>query len=174
MSKRFMLLAAGVALLVPGVPAKAVLLNYALSGDYKAYWQFDTEQVPLDAQAGSGIIYDNVKGSYAAPLIDIAELCFFNEGIGGGFQLNTIGTFDGVVSTAGPMLYTGSEQSPTFRTGTFKFIGYDVVNEVEDPSRSYTLRVSQAVPEPASWAMMIAGFALCGSTLRRRKPALTA
>jgi hypothetical protein len=29
-----------------------------------------------------------------------------------------------------------------------------------------------AVPEPASWAMMIGGFALAGSVLRRRKPAV--
>jgi hypothetical protein len=29
-----------------------------------------------------------------------------------------------------------------------------------------------AVPEPASWAMMITGFALAGATLRRRNPAI--
>jgi hypothetical protein len=31
--------------------------------------------------------------------------------------------------------------------------------------------VSAAVPEPASWALMIAGFGLAGAALRRRRPA---
>jgi hypothetical protein len=35
------------------------------------------------------------------------------------------------------------------------------------------LRIA-AVPEPASWAMMIAGFGLVGSALRRRTPARVA
>lgn len=34
------------------------------------------------------------------------------------------------------------------------------------------LRIA-AVPEPAAWAMMIAGFALAGGALRRRKPGMT-
>jgi hypothetical protein len=38
---------------------------------------------------------------------------------------------------------------------------------------SYGAAVPQAVPEPATWAMMIAGFGLVGSTLRRR-PAIAA
>jgi hypothetical protein len=164
-------LAAGAVTLTLGTPAQAVLLNYSLTGDYTANWQFDSNQIPLDASEGFGIIYDAVKGSYAAPLSDIAEVCFFNDALGGGLQLNTIGTFDGVVSTAGPQLYSGSELKPTFLTGTFKFLGYDVVNEVADPSRSYTLKVSAAVPEPASWAMLIAGFGLIGGAMRRQKAA---
>ena len=31
---------------------------------------------------------------------------------------------------------------------------------------------NNAVPEPATWAMMIGGFALAGATLRRRKAAV--
>jgi hypothetical protein len=31
-----------------------------------------------------------------------------------------------------------------------------------------------AVPEPTSWALMIAGFGLAGATLRRRRTALAA
>ena len=34
--------------------------------------------------------------------------------------------------------------------------------------------ISGAVPEPATWALMIAGFALVGATMRRRKVALAA
>ena len=170
MSMKSMLTISAAAIsLMPGSPAGAVVLNYSLTGDYQASWQLDSEQLPIDAQEGFGIIYDGVKGSFAAPLSDIAEVCFFNDALGGGLQLNTIGTFDGVVSTSGPQLYSGSELKPTLLTGKFLFSGYDVVNEVVDPSRSYTLRVSVAVPEPASWAMLIAGFGLTGATLRRRQ-----
>jgi hypothetical protein len=161
--------AAGIAAVMLSTPAQSIVLNYSLTGDYTANWRFDSEQIPIDAQEGFGMIYDDVKGSFAAPLSDIAELCFFNEGIGGGIQLNTIGTFDGVVSTSGSQIYSGSELKPTFLTGTFQFLGYDVVNEAVDSSRHYTLKVSAAVPEPASWAMMIAGFGLTGATMRRRK-----
>jgi hypothetical protein len=37
-----------------------------------------------------------------------------------------------------------------------------------DTSQSFNFEVA-AVPEPASWAMMIAGFGLAGATLRRRR-----
>lgn len=37
-----------------------------------------------------------------------------------------------------------------------------------------SLVVRNAVPEPASWAMMITGFGLVGTSLRRRQKALTA
>jgi len=152
-------------------PAQAIVLNYSLTGDYTATWKFNTEQLPADAQPGFGIIYDGIKGSYEAPLIDIAELCFFNDAIGGGIQLNTPGTFDGVVSLAGQQIYSGPESAPTFLTGTFAFLGYDVINEVVDPSRSYTLRVSVA-PEPETWSILLLGFGLVGASMRRQKPAL--
>ncbi|MBT2188181.1 PEP-CTERM sorting domain-containing protein [Sphingobium sp. H33] len=35
------------------------------------------------------------------------------------------------------------------------------------------VRVSGAVPEPATWAMMIGGFALAGTAMRRRKAAVS-
>lgn len=36
-----------------------------------------------------------------------------------------------------------------------------------------TLAPSPAVPEPATWAMMIGGFALAGASMRRRKAAIS-
>ena len=36
----------------------------------------------------------------------------------------------------------------------------------------YTVTIDGAVPEPASWAMMIGGLGLVGATLRRRKAAV--
>ncbi len=39
-----------------------------------------------------------------------------------------------------------------------------------DNGGSFEVTVSQAIPEPATWAMMIAGFGLVGAGMRRRKP----
>jgi hypothetical protein len=39
--------------------------------------------------------------------------------------------------------------------------------------RNYAFRVDSAVPEPASWAMMIGGLALVGASLRRRSVAVS-
>jgi hypothetical protein len=44
--------------------------------------------------------------------------------------------------------------------GTIKLYGID--------NLTFTLAATPAVPEPASWAMMIAGFGLVGAALRRR------
>ena len=47
--------------------------------------------------------------------------------------------------------------------------------EIGDPRTGVTLIGSAAaVPEPASWALMIAGFGLTGAAMRRRRVALTA
>jgi PEP-CTERM motif len=55
--------------------------------------------------------------------------------------------------------------SPTdqFAYGVFNF----------DPSSSVFSYATGAVPEPASWALMIAGFGLVGSAMRRRKPSVS-
>jgi hypothetical protein len=42
-----------------------------------------------------------------------------------------------------------------------------------DNTQTYNFEVA-AVPEPATWAMMIAGFGLAGATLRRRRSAVSA
>lgn len=43
-----------------------------------------------------------------------------------------------------------------------------------DQNTVVTLNINGAVPEPASWAMMIGGFGLVGAAMRRRKVALAA
>lgn len=54
--------------------------------------------------------------------------------------------------------------------GTVSFYLYD--DNLSDNRGGVSLAVS-AVPEPATWAMMIAGFGLAGASLRRRKTAVS-
>jgi PEP-CTERM motif len=58
----------------------------------------------------------------------------------------------------GDILYTGSESSPTFKTGTF---------DIGDGELGYTLTIS-AVPEPSTWGLMLLGFAGLGFAGYRR------
>ena len=63
-------------------------------------------------------------------------------------------------------------------TGTLSFSGWTgisklvVTNTVAHFSMdNLTLAAAGAVPEPATWAMMIAGFSLVGASMRRRRRA---
>ena len=65
----------------------------------------------------------------------------------------------------GAQLYTGSESAPVFVNGTYNLTGY--TNGVAG-----VLRISSsagAVPETATWGMMIAGFGMMGASLRYRR-----
>lgn len=57
---------------------------------------------------------------------------------------------------------TGSPNAPVFRTGRF-----DVSTNPNNSPDNYVVTVS-AIPEPATWAMMIGGFGLVGGAMRRR------
>jgi len=57
--------------------------------------------------------------------------------------------------------------SATITFGTGKTITFGLGNH--DAQTVYTYTNIDAVPEPASWAMMIGGFALAGGILRNRK-----
>nr|WP_231848742.1 PEPxxWA-CTERM sorting domain-containing protein [Sphingobium sp. SYK-6] len=50
----------------------------------------------------------------------------------------------------------------------FKHVTVSVYQEDEEPSDTFRFSFHPGIPEPATWAMMIGGFALAGGALRRR------
>ncbi|MDB5425276.1 MAG: hypothetical protein JWQ29_2692 [Phenylobacterium sp.] len=105
---------------------------------------------------------------------------FFTQDDDGGFQTDGIAISDGLgfipfsLDLFGDQLFTGTTDTPTFRLGTFLLHdgGGDcgcgdtfAAQAVGD----FTLTIGAAVPEPTSWAIMIAGFGLAGAALRRRR-----
>ncbi len=77
------------------------------------------------------------------------------------------------VQVFGPQLFSGPTSSPMLLTGVFLLS--DVPRQrVTDPLVvNYRLTVTDvtagAVPEPATWAMLIAGFGVIGGAMRRRR-----
>jgi hypothetical protein len=104
--------------------------------------------------------------------------------LGGGATFQTIGTIDPTFATWSSML------SPDSTTLTIRFNpgepagvllgavgGGDnfVIGLPGDQGGTYSLSItSEAVPEPATWALLIAGFGFVGTALRRRRAAVTA
>jgi hypothetical protein len=66
-------------------------------------------------------------------------------------------------------LITTSNRGGTFTVEGPGFVDWDAVGNQVRGTASYTYTPFTAVPEPASWAMMISGFGLIGGAMRQRK-----
>jgi hypothetical protein len=85
-----------------------------------------------------------------------AGISFFDTLHDGGFSA-------GPINLAGPQLFTGALQTPTFQLGTFSLC------DCTFGTPNYTLSISAGtVPESSTWMMMLTGFGLIGLSMRRR------
>lgn len=84
---------------------------------------------------------------------------FLSAAGGGGFSNSAV-----IGSYTGSQLYSGTTAAPTLLTGIYTLTGGPATT-------GGTLNVTTvaAIPESGTWAMMIAGFGLAGSAMRRRK-----
>ena len=151
------------------LPAQAALLTFTVTGDYSATFQIDSNPTPDDLSAGQYFTIFDVE-NFPAATLGVADVSFFNGSVGGGLELYDFYGSNVLLSTDGPQLYTGSESAPTFLTGTFALTQYQGTG-------TYTLTISNpaaaAVPETATWAMMLAGFGMVGFAMRRRSSVKT-
>lgn len=103
---------------------------------------------------------------------------FYNNIVGGGFELtdSNNNTIDGL-DFYGPQLFTGSENTPTFKQNSFTLTGgpacaiTDVASaSANNGSCSYNLDISRtsATPEPSSFLLLGSGALGALSLLRRR------
>ncbi len=162
---RSVTLAALLALATAASPTAAVPLKFTISGDYDATFFLDTAQTPDFALNDYAIAFAAVDG-FANSTNGKGDVQFFNALSAGGLLVVDNGNnFDFLFDAGGPQLYSGLEESgPSFLLGTFALTG------VSTPGNfSITIQSLAAVPEPASWAMMIGGLAFAGAAMRRRR-----
>ena len=158
MKRRVLGLVAAVLLAAGASPAEATVVNYAFSG------------------AGSGTMALDYDGSFYE--LDTLSLTLgtatFNESNSGlfpyvgtyyafGGNLNGVGS---VASNTDDFLFL-FDPSLTSQTGAF-FNAYNAGNQDRLPG-SLSITQAAAVPEPASWAMMLLGFGAIGFAMRRSR-----
>ena len=156
---------AAVAGLAFAAPAMAVDLKFTIVGDYTASFVLPSSPSPDVAFDGSYFTIFDVPG-FDDAAFGVADLDFYNQAIGGGIGIRDFYRNVDLLLTDGPQLYSGPESSPTFLLGSYALTDYFGSGD------TYTLTISSlsaTVPEPASWAMMIAGMGMAGAALRRRR-----
>ncbi len=168
MKSKIAAVVASAALMLMSLPAFAITnFHYVLTGGYNAEWFIDATALTDLATLNDGIGYYDVQGTFPGHVPSyLADVRFWNSTFGtGGFTL--VDHYSGDVVTlnlTGAQLYTGLETSPTLSTGLFAF---------SDGLTTYELSVDlcncDPVPEPSTWAMMLAGFGGIGAALRSRR-----
>jgi hypothetical protein len=137
-------------------------------------WNFyDSVQPPYTPASGATRVYDflsDASFSFAAPVVFDGASFSGYDFAPVNFQLWLGGVQVGASGTLTP---TGT---PTFLASGYSGLVDEV--HVQSPSPDFfvmddvTFNSSGAVPEPATWTMMIAGFGLAGAALRRRRVAI--
>jgi hypothetical protein len=141
---------------IAAVPASAAKLLFTIENPTLADFQFtlDDHATPFSANPGSAMFLD-VPSSQGPTTLTI-----FGEDSGGGLS------YDGGPSYFGDVIYTGDISAPVFTIGVFSL--FDPFSGPTDATLTVTLA---PVPEPAAWAMMLAGFGITGAAMRRRSKA---
>lgn len=157
--------------------AEAKILTYKLTGDFTATFNIDTEAPTHVGLDDSGVYLYGVNGTFGGYQFNTVMIGFPTAELGGGIEASTYGggpstqsVFgrDYFFSGAGPLLFTGTLEAPTFVTGSWN------LTEYYETGKTYRLDVSAAaVPEPMTWALMLGGFGLAGAALRRRTAQLS-
>jgi len=124
-------------------------------------------------QAYTGLTNNNVFGGFSTS--------FANSGTGTGFGINGAYTLPRLLL---PTTYTSGDAINSTATYLYKTIDSMGLTRGDyvysSSSDTITLHVGQAapaapaVPEPASWALMVAGIGAVGGTLRTRRSKITA
>lgn len=146
--------------------------------------------------SGGTVVSGNLANIYAAPLGDLSNFAYISNGQtyeltapvirGFSFYLGSVDSFNSISFYNGGSLldtFTGSALAPpadgdqtsanTNRRYNFNFNGATATRIVLESSGNSmewdTIAIPSAIPEPATWAMMITGFGLMGAALRRRR-----
>lgn len=124
------------------------------SGDHEIYYGKGFVQIDVSALLGK-----------------VSNISFFTNSTTGGeqwsvFGSNTAGSYSGLA------LMTGTNESSANLKGLGTYKYYDFASTSTSGGKNFLLggmTMTAAVPEPATWAMMLLGFGAMGVSLRRRR-----
>ncbi len=168
------LAAASAAALLFALPAQAVTLLVTITGDASLSFEIDSQPTllsgdpPLFYGDEFGAMFVDVPLTYAGGGGSLGDVVFYSELGLGGISVLPYTPGGPLILTTGPQFYTvvGTDyDAPTFAPGVFKVTDNDY-------GLAYTVTITSlagAVPEPSSWALMIAGLGLAGGAMRRRQ-----
>jgi hypothetical protein len=115
-----------------------------------ATWQQDSAPSPISYAPDVGTEVQIWNFETDVPIPTLSSIVYYNSSEGVIFSTEIFGGY----YVNGPQAYAGSEAAPQFAPGSFS--GYFEGN----PDNPSTLTF--AVPEPSTWALLIAGFAGLG------------
>ena len=145
-------------------PAYAAPLLFTFSDANHSSFQIDTNPVSTPSFIFS-FTAPVTNGMQNGAAFNFGNVRFFSAGSGGGV-FSEFGAEGGF----GPQLYSGTTAAPVLAPGTFSF------TDLAGNRTGATLTISAvaaAVPEPATWAMMLVGFGMMGATMRYRRRSTT-
>lgn len=145
-------------------PANATVWSFDITGNGNASFIIDSSKTKPWSTNNTGITYANVSGIYNGTSTS-RYIQFFNDTSYGGFNIGFVG------QGKGTMVYTGSTSDPVFTVGTFSLLPFAF-----GTSGGYTVTIKEvvaaAIPESATWAMMLVGFGMVGGAARYRRRAV--
>ncbi len=150
--------------------AQAVPLLFTLEGSRNATFMLDSNPVP-DSFTTLQTNFNNISGTFGGTAT-VASLINFgtSDGIFSAASLNILAPGLGFTQFSGDLLFGGTTASPIFSTGVYRlnnpFFGGPATLTITEASAG----IGSGVPEPASWALLLAGFGLVGTAARRRRP----
>ena len=144
-------------------PAAASTLQLTYNGGDGAEFTGEINSNPIPLSYYTGAATEIALSDYSGN-VGSNDLDFFNSSSNGGFAVDNGGVFD--TGGIGDQIYSGSEATPSFMANV-----YEIIPIAEFPNTGGTLTITavSSAPEPASWALMIAGVGMVGLAFRAAK-----
>lgn len=168
MFKSILKLSLAVSGLAVAAAAQAAPLLFTLEGSRNAVFRLDSNPTP-SSFTSLQTNFTNVAGNFGG-VDTVASLVNFgrSDGVFSAAALNIQAPGLGFTQFSGPEIFSGTTENPIFSTGVFNlnnpFFGGPATLTISEIGGG----IGSAVPEPASWAMLIVGFGLVGTAARSR------
>jgi len=157
-----LLATAALASLTAAMPASAATLvyNYTSAQNAASNFSFTADSNPTPQYPSADGFFADISNYKQNGIANtgVTFAYFYSQSAFGGINVNGFTPF-------GPQLYSGTSTAPTLLTGSFTLFA-----DVSQTAPVGTLNVmAAAVPEPATWAMMLVGFGMLGASMRYRR-----